>query len=54
MKELEREILIIGAGPAGISAAIEAAKSGAAPTHRAASGAKAPADLEADSGVTVD
>ncbi len=29
MKELEREILIIGAGPAGISAAIEAAKSGA-------------------------
>ena len=29
MKELEREILIIGAGPAGISAAIEAAKAGA-------------------------
>ena len=29
MKELEREILIIGAGPAGLSAAIEAAKAGA-------------------------
>jgi transketolase len=33
---------------------LEAAKSNAAPTHRAASGAKAPADLEADSGVSVD
>jgi len=33
---------------------LEAAKSHLAPTHRAASGAEAPADLEADPGVTVD
>ena len=44
MKELEREILIIGAGPAGLSAAIEAAKAGAKVTvadeHDTIGGAK--------------
>jgi transketolase len=33
---------------------LEAARSGGAPTHRAASGATGPADLESDPGVTFD